>query len=325
MRRPRLESLEARDCPATLDVTAGALTFTGGAGNDTVTQYISGVTLVIHNPADTTTLTAGAIAAGWKGNGTNTVTGPVASVTGPVTFRLGDGNDVFNLRNTSNPVSVNGEGDNDTVNVSSNAPANTGNLASIDGDVTVDGGTGTNTLKVSDQGATSGNANVVIGSASITGLAGPSDGRTVSFSGLAALQVIGSANAAVAETFTVDAPAVTSLFQLNMNGGPNTVAIEAIAAGTEARIFGGIHADTVHIGQTGGPAVQGDLIISLAGGNDEVFVHADSAGTISTAGGDDTITIDAGVTWDGDVHTGDGADTVNEGAPAYGLVTGVIT
>jgi len=93
-----------------------------------------------------------------QGSGTKTVTGPTANVTGSMTFNLGDMNDIFNLRDTNNEVFVNGADGNDTINISAQRPGQHREPLDHQGDVTVNGGAGTNSLVVSDQGASSGNA-----------------------------------------------------------------------------------------------------------------------------------------------------------------------
>lgn len=312
--RLNLESLEARDVPAVLDLSGGVLTFTGDAGSDTLTQYASGATLVLSHPTGPVSLTPDAIAAGWKGNGTNTVTGPRASVTSQV-IDLGGGADVFNLRATDVPLSVVAE----TVNISSNAPSNTGNLLGILGAVDVDGG-GSGTLVVSDQAATSDNAAVSIDADSIDGLAGPTDGVSIGYTGLATLRVVGSANSAVTESFTVDTPAASTLFQLTMNAGANTVVVLQ-AAPVTTRIFGGTGIDTVTLGDAGNPVVlTGSLHVDTAGGDDSVSVVADCAGLIKLGDGDDYLYVAPGATFDGDVIGGPGVDVFD----VLGTVTGSV-
>ena len=71
---------------ATLDVNGGSLNYTGnGINNFTITS--SGVNYSIAD-TEAITLLPGAIAAGWMGSGTNTVTGPTLSVTNNFTVNL---------------------------------------------------------------------------------------------------------------------------------------------------------------------------------------------------------------------------------------------
>lgn len=271
--RPTLESLESRLTPATLDVSGGVLTFTGDASGNNVTQYTSGSTLVIHDQAAAVTLTAGAAAAGWKGGGTGTVTGPRSSVSASEAFALTSG--TLNLRACDVPVAVDCTGGACAVNLGSTAPSLGGNLAALLADVTVTGD-GDDSLTVSDQGAASGNAAVSIDPTGIYGFAGPIDSVAILTSGsFASLRVVGSSSGTLSEGYTLAGSA-------------------------------------------------GPLRLDCNAGSDSVTVTADTTGVIYLGLGDDTLTVDAGVTFAGDVHTGPGADAVNANAPGYGTVTGSI-
>src|SRR3954454_20369687 len=97
--RPRLplrvEALEDRTIPATLNITGGALTYTGAAGelNKVKISVFSGTLRFVEAPGIPITL-PGAGAAGWTGGGTNSVSGPVSSVTAASVINLGDMNDL---------------------------------------------------------------------------------------------------------------------------------------------------------------------------------------------------------------------------------------
>ncbi len=96
--RPRLEGLEDRLAPATLDVTGGALAYTAGAGvNNNLTVSLSAGTYTFSDSGETITLTANATAAGFSGSGSNTVTGPASAVTASLSLALGDGGDTLAL------------------------------------------------------------------------------------------------------------------------------------------------------------------------------------------------------------------------------------
>src|SRR4051812_11693690 len=76
---------------ATLDVTAGVLTYTAGAGtSNNLTISVPAASYIFTDTAETITLTANATGAGWTGSGTNTVTGLDTSVSSMV-INLGDG------------------------------------------------------------------------------------------------------------------------------------------------------------------------------------------------------------------------------------------
>src|SRR5262249_50064677 len=100
--------------------------------------------------------------------------------------------DTFNIRRAGVPVSAYGQGGDDVFKLSSEAASNNGDLNGIRADVTVDGGTGTNALTVSDFGASAGNADVRIGSSTITGFAGAADDKTVTYLNVTSLTVLGS-------------------------------------------------------------------------------------------------------------------------------------
>src|SRR5262249_24121843 len=101
----------------------------GGLGN---TFNVNGTA-----PGTTTTVNSGA--------GADTVT--VNATGSPLTVNTQAGADVVNVRAVAAPASVN-SGSGDTVNVSSNAPTNTGTLSGIAAVLTVSGGT----ANVSDSG-----------------------------------------------------------------------------------------------------------------------------------------------------------------------------
>ncbi len=94
-----------------LDVTNSVVAYQSidsVANNVTVTQ--SGGNYTLTDSATLISLTANAMAAGWTGDGTNTVTGPVAGVTG-LTLGLSDGADtVAGISAGSASVGINGTG-----------------------------------------------------------------------------------------------------------------------------------------------------------------------------------------------------------------------
>src|SRR4051794_18971960 len=87
VKRPMsLEVLEDRLAPATLNIVGGALTFTdSGAEANNLTVSVSSGVYSFNDAATNITLGSGATAAGWRGAGTKTVSGPAAAVTGTMT------------------------------------------------------------------------------------------------------------------------------------------------------------------------------------------------------------------------------------------------
>ena len=95
-----------------LDVDAAGLVTVASAdnlnNNLSITQ--SGGNFVVTDPAGVITLSSGATSAGWTGSGANTVTGPVASVTG-FAINLNNGNDTVDTFDAgSAPIAVSGTG-----------------------------------------------------------------------------------------------------------------------------------------------------------------------------------------------------------------------
>ncbi|HEV7402118.1 MAG TPA: autotransporter-associated beta strand repeat-containing protein [Chthoniobacteraceae bacterium] len=118
-RRSTLELLEARIAPATLDVTGGLLTYTASPGVVNVVTFGGpAANYVINDTGETITLTANALAAGFTGSGTNTVTGLGSAVSAHHVL-LGDQNDQLILQNVNDPMIADGEGGVDTITINS--------------------------------------------------------------------------------------------------------------------------------------------------------------------------------------------------------------
>lgn len=124
----RIEPLEIRIAPATLDVVAGSLTYTGGGivANDLVLA-VSGLNYTFTDTAETITLTAAAITAGFTGGGTNTVTGPDAAVDS-VLINLGSGADDFTVNGVNDQLAVVDGAGTDTVTFSASTTSVGGNV-----------------------------------------------------------------------------------------------------------------------------------------------------------------------------------------------------
>ncbi len=76
-----IEVLEDRRLLSTLDITAGALNYDASNAASDLTISIASAGAESFTDADQTiTLTAAAMSAGWSGSGTNTVTGPLSSI-----------------------------------------------------------------------------------------------------------------------------------------------------------------------------------------------------------------------------------------------------
>jgi parallel beta-helix repeat protein len=130
----------------TLDAQ-GALTYTAS------TSIANALTVSLTNGVYTITDTAellqvgGARASSCTGSGTHTVTCPQGAVTS-LFLDLGDGNDTANIESIGDPTTVSGGQGDDTINVSPAA----NDLGGIDTSLTIDGGTGSDSATLNDQG-----------------------------------------------------------------------------------------------------------------------------------------------------------------------------
>jgi hypothetical protein len=203
---------------------AGPLTLDGGKGPSTLTidesQAAADVTVDLQSSLVGGTLLPHGVAYFGEGGYTS------------VKLMTGTGNDTINVRSTQAGAvtTVNTWAGDDIVNVSSDAPLNQGTLAGIAGTLAIDESTGVNTLNVSDKGATTGNAHVIIGTNKIAGLAGPTDAIDLLFAAsggsFGSIAVDGSDSAALAEVFNVAGPA--GPLTLRANGGDDRVVVTGL-------------------------------------------------------------------------------------------------
>jgi hypothetical protein len=92
------------------------------------------------------------------------------SYTGIESFGIegGGGDDVFNILSNSTDLLLKGQGGNDIFNFASDAPANSGDMTQIGGNIQVDGGEGINQMNLINRGGPA--IDAVINSGQITGL-----------------------------------------------------------------------------------------------------------------------------------------------------------
>ena len=192
----------------------------------------------------------------------------------------GTGGAVVDVRGTSAARTVvTGTAGADTVAVSSSAAGGVtgaGNLAAVNGSLAFDGRSGADSLFVSDAGAAAGNADVVIGAGTVTGLAGAGDAGVIQFSNLANLTVTGSASPTLAEAFRVAAPAASTT--LITNGGPSTVTVTGTRPTRGLAVYGGAGVDDIRlVGAGGGLAdIRGPVLVDAGGGLNRLLLD-DSA------------------------------------------------
>lgn len=118
---PAIEILEARIAPAMLELSGTLLGYTAAAGitnNLTIDLVVGNYTFT--DTAETITLGANALAAGFTGSGTNTVTGP-ASALASIRIQLDNGNDTLNVNGLVDGLQVLDGLGSDTVNLDSGA------------------------------------------------------------------------------------------------------------------------------------------------------------------------------------------------------------
>src|SRR5262249_1763299 len=202
-------------------------------------------------------ITLGPGTASWTGDGTNVVTGPDTSVNA-IAINLGDQSDTANIQSINDSTTVLGGAGNDTINISSDAPTNAGTLDGIAAPLTVTADAGSDTLFVSNFGAATGDSSVVIGSSTITGLAGPGGAIPITYNNAAGsfdlLRVVGANLASLPEQFTLQNPGAP--VQLDANGGPDTINVQALSS--PATLNGGAGNDTINV-SSDAPANHGTL------------------------------------------------------------------
>ena len=140
----RIESLEARIAPATLNFAAdGTVTYTAGAGiSNFLTLSITGSNYRFDDVENIAVTGFGSA----TGSGTSVVDLNVSGITSLV-FNLGDQNDTLLIRNLQHPLTVNDGAGNDTVRFETNAKTVNGNVTvaaetiNVEAALTVNAGT----------------------------------------------------------------------------------------------------------------------------------------------------------------------------------------
>jgi len=224
--RLRVERLEDKLTPATLDLVGGVLTFTdSGTEANNLTVAVGAGVYSFNDSLTPIALGSGAIAAGYKGSGTSTISGPETGVDG-LTFNLGGGSNTVNLRSTNDPTTINGQTGASTVYICSNAPSQTGDMSLIQASVTVNAGSATN-LWASDYTGQSRPDPVHVTSSGITGLSPYAINLTGTLSNL---RISGSNTSSLPETFIIDG-APCKQFALYTYGGVDDVQVNANVKG----------------------------------------------------------------------------------------------
>ncbi len=219
----------------------------GAAGSVTLSStQISGFTATPITYSQTPT---GAQALILVGSNAGATTFNVATTLGPGqgnTVELVGGSasgNIYNIQGAASSVTVNTTffgATNNTINISSNAPTNTGNLAGILSAITVEASAGTSTLNVSNVGGTTA-ATATLTNAQISGLTTNPITYTEAAGGKLAINILG-ANA-MPDTFVV----------ASTLGAGNTVTLTGGSGGSNVFNLQGATADTVTMISGNGP------------------------------------------------------------------------
>jgi hypothetical protein len=256
------------------------------------------------------------------------------------------------------PLTVQSDGNNDTFDVSSDAPTNLGNLNGIQGKLTLLAcGGNYNRLLISDRGNSAGK-NIVMTDHSITGFAaGEIDyssvgGHFLDSAGADGILLLGSSTSS--EAVAIQSTLAGSTTQIATCGGKSTYwvgSLKPTLGGILDDIQGGLvivgsGTDSVYADDTGSTGAKlgtltpttltglgmgssgitysglASLTVSLGSGGNTFTVANTAAGTTSvlnSGAGNDTVDVQA-TTGSTTVATGSGSDTVNVGtlAPASG-------
>ena len=192
----------------------------------------------------------------------------------------GSAGDTINIRsaNANEPVTIHAGGGDDTFNVSSDAPTNSGTLNDIHALLTIDGGAGANTLNVSDAGDATANTGTLTATA-LTGL-GMTGGITYG-----TVETLNIALGSGADQFTIQSTH-SNTTNVHTGAGADTVDIRTIAGVTT--VNAGDSDDTLNV-SSDAPAHLGNLdgiaatLTMDAGAGANTLVVSDYAGATANA------------------------------------------
>src|SRR5262245_9008590 len=202
-----LEPPEDREVPATLQITGGLLTYTAanGAANRLELSAVSS-TYTFHDTAEKITVVG---IAGASGSGTNTVTLPASAVpANGIAINLGDKNDALTIDSALHAVSVKAGAGNDAIDVGT--PTGGILAGAFSAPVSVDGEGDTDTVRVNDPNGFLGSYTVT--SSQVT----RSGGFTMNYAGTENLTVNGGY---FADAFDVRSTSATTRTTINGGAG----------------------------------------------------------------------------------------------------------
>ncbi len=326
--------LEDRKLLSTLDITSGALTYdaTTTASHLTVSSTGQSGTETFTDTDQVIVLTSGTTAAGWSGSGTNTVSGPMDSVTSmAVTTSSSSGQSLTLDYTTADPVPASG--------LVYDPTAATGEAVNS---LTLQSGTGGITFTSETYSATG------AGAGAITYTNSAHSGGPITFSNLSplndtipSLSFVFDATAASTTVNILDGPTVgaTQTDQINDGG---TAAFELVNFGNKTAATANVNNSgaTTTVDITAAAAGLSSLSVNSKAGTDTINVEATPGGVTTTTdtgsgSGSTTNVGNAGVLTDilgnvlvrstGGSNTLAIDDSANGAANTYSIVGGVVT
>ncbi len=268
---------EDSNAGGTLNFILAALQALGATGFDGVSLDDGADTLANSGTLTATTLTGLGLGGTFTYGGFETVT-----------LGLGSGNDSLSIRSSAaGAVTTVRTGNGvDTIDVSSDAPANAGTLDLLAGHLVLDGQAGADVLNLSDAGDTVANLDGRLTSTELTGLGT----QGVEYANFATLTLkLGSgadvlaidsthAGSTTVSTFAgadrIDVASLSGTVTLNAGDGDDEVTIRSSASGSVLVVNGGLGDDWIDVLALGGAAtVNGDA------GNDTVELGSAAAAT----------------------------------------------
>jgi acrosin len=327
-----IEALEDRWVPSTLQVVNGALTYTAGAGvanNLRVTAADAGGdgdgTNYVFTDASETIL-----APGFQGSGTHTVI-LTSETVGSMLINLGDKADQLVIESTIDPTTVKaGDGD-DKIDVGQFVG---GALRRVEAAVTVDGGAGSDTLRVNDPASAASRAYAVTATR-VT----PAGGSDRNYAGVERLAVTAGA---LADAFNVFATAAGTITTLNAGAGSDTFNVGSAAntlddiksrltlEGGDTTPFSVFFRDQVNLLDQGSAAAhsyvvrENVLIRSGSAGSAEIaYVNAEGVALNAGAAADTALVLTTSASAPVTLNMGGGHDVLNVGTRTGSSLDGV--
>lgn len=270
---------------ATLTLSSGTATYVGSDGvNNSLTISLSGTTYTYADTAETITLSG--FPGTTTGDGTNTITfSTLDNTVTSLVVQPGTGTNITNLRSLGLPTSITTTGT-DTVNLSGNAPSQTGSTALITANVTVTATVGSVTIDC-QEGNISAGADISVGSSTVTGLMGDTGSRTLTYSesgGTITLLRLRSTTVLAAKNWTIDNPPcpLTTTAPSSVNAD-YVYDVLAVTGGDTTLTGGNSGADTFTVGTAAGSTAGCDEITSAltlsAGTGSGSSFHLDDSGS----------------------------------------------